>query len=520
MTCQLLAGSNGDYYNGCQLVVVASKTPVSDELVANTPVVASSSTVSSDLPAYPAEPYIARNSELITIPMPVVPNMATSRSNCPHLEKGLLDWHTASTWGGSVPSGSGQDVTLPENTRVLIGKSVSVQLGVISIPSTSELIIGENSDGITLDVRGMDVIGNLTAGSENCRLREQVTITLHGARPSDAVTNPRDPTYKGISVTGTLHLHGKRYFRTWTRLAKTVNAGESILMLQDAVNWDSGQEIVLVTTAMKDSREWHQNEVLTVSALHPSPPSGVGAVVYLTSAVQHTHVAIAGYQAEVGLLTRTIQVQGAPDDSEPTDPDPLNCTITENRYLYGSTSQPCPNTELTGFGGHIMIHDKGRGHVEGVELVRMGQTNVIGRYPFHFHLLGECPECYFRDCSIHHSFYRCVSIHGTNRATVTENVAYDVVGYCYYLEDGVEQDNEISFNLAAHIHYIGPVAPWGEGQSTDKYQKSDTLTLPADVTASGFYITNVHNNIIGNAASGVSQRCPWLVACSCKLLTH
>lgn len=28
------------------------------------------------------------------------------------------------------------------------------------------------------------------------------------------------------------------------------------------------------------------------------------------------------------------------------------------------------------------------------------------------------------------------------------------------------------------------------------------MTLPADVTASGFYITNVRNNIVGNAASG------------------
>jgi hypothetical protein len=127
---------------------------------------------------------------------------------------------------------------------------------------------------------------------------------------------------------------------------------------------------------------------------------------------------------------------------------------------------------------------------------------VLGRYPMHFHLLGDCADCYFRDSSVHRSFYRCVSIHGTNYVNVNENVAYDVTGYCYYLEDGVEHDNTISFNLAAHIHLLGPEAPWGNGQTTDLYQQSNTLTLPADVTASGFYITNVHNNVIGNAASG------------------
>ena len=179
-----------------------------------------------------------------------------------------------------------------------------------------------------------------------------------------------------------------------------------------------------------------------------------------------------------------------------------------NKYhLQSFTTQPCEDKELTGFGGHIVVRNGGKGYVEGTELYRMGQTNVLGRYPMHFHLLGECPECYLRDSSIHRSFFRCISIHGTNATTVTENVAYDVRGYCYYLEDGVEERNTISYNLAAHIHMIGPI-PWGSGQTTDTFTESNRLTLPADVTASGFYITNVHNNIIGNAASGVSTFTP------------
>ena len=137
----------------------------------------------------------------------------------------------------------------------------------------------------------------------------------------------------------------------------------------------------------------------------------------------------------------------------------------------------------------------------------MGQTNVLGRYPIHFHLLGNCPDCYVTDSAFHRSYYRCVSIHGTNNATISENVAYDVTGYCYYLEDGVEENNTISFNLAALIHSIGPAPPGeGGGQTLDTYDAGPTLTLPADVTASGFYITNVHNYIVGNTASGVRIR--------------
>jgi hypothetical protein len=121
----------------------------------------------------------------------------------------------------------------------------------------------------------------------------------------------------------------------------------------------------------------------------------------------------------------------------------------------------------------------------------------------HFHLLERsCQDCYFRDSSIHRSFYRCVSIHTTDLTQISENVAYDVMGFCYYLEEGVEEENKIEFNLGALIHLIGPRPPTGDGQSLATYEKNENLNLPADVAASAFYITNVKNYIIGNAASG------------------
>ena len=446
-------------------------------------------------------------SERIVIPQPKVPDLLVSRTNCPHFASGLLDWHSPSTWPNRTVPTSGA-VTIPAKSRVVIKKTVAELLGVITIPSTSSLIIGENVSGIEVKVRGINVRGSLVAGSSTCRIQTPITITLRGRRPTDAVQNRRVETYKGISVTGKLSIHGKRYFRTWTRLAKTVDVSATELILQDAVNWEPGQEIVLVTTAMKDSREWHQNEVHTIaSVVSPSPRSGTGSSIILNDPVKYAHIANAGYQAEVGLLSRAIVIQGSATDSEPTDKDPLNCVLSNGRDRYGDAGAPCGFTEITGFGGHVIIHGAGRGYVSGVEFYRMGQTNVLGRYPIHFHLLGNCPDCYVSDSAFHRSYYRCVSIHGTNNATLSENVAYDVTGYCYYLEDGVEENNTISFNLAALIHSIGPEPP-GEGgaQLLDFYDEGPTLTLPADVTASGFYITNVHNNIIGNAASGV---CIW-----------
>ena len=143
------------------------------------------------------------------------------------------------------------------------------------------------------------------------------------------------------------------------------------------------------------------------------------------------------------------------------------------------------------------------GRVAGVQFFRMGQTNVLGRYPMHFHLQGSTAgaRSYVRDSSFHESYYRCISLHGTSYATLSQNVAYDIIGYCYYLEDGVEEHNVLEYNLGAHVHFIGS-PPRGGGQFLADIEQSETLTLPADATASPFYITNAYNTLVGNAASG------------------
>lgn len=285
---------------------------------------------------------------------------------------GLKNWHSADTWPNGIP-GENESFALPENSQIVVRQSVLTKLGTVTIPVSSLLIIGENGDGISMDADGFVVEGELVIGSETCRIEQPVTITLHGSRPNDASSNVPSPDVKGIVVTGKLNLHGKRFFRTWSRLASMASVGDTVLYLQHEVNWQPGQEIVVVTTAMKDSREWHQNEQLSIVSLDPNPPLGCGAMVHLAEPLQYSHIANLSYQAEVGLLSRTILIQGNPDDSLPTDPDPLNCQASYDRF--GDRGMPCPYTKITGYGGHMMVLGGGTGYVEGVELFRMGQTN-------------------------------------------------------------------------------------------------------------------------------------------------
>ena len=409
---------------------------------------------------FPHMSYVRPGSEVVRLFEPPSPAASSTRSNCPHLQSGLLSFHDAASWpGGRVPS-SGEDVSLPAGARMLLSRDVGVLLGRLTIPSTSELIVGENAThGVAIDASGIDVQGALRAGSESCRLLTRVTFTLHGTRPATrAALDALPPWTKGISVTGTLELHGERFHRSWARLARSVAPGDTSVLLQRSANWEAGQQIVLTTTALKDARDWHRNEVLTLSGQLSPAPHGFGAALQLTSPAQFAHEANDAWQGEVGLLSRRIVVQGAAGDSEPTDVTPLACE--DGTWVLTAHSMPCPN-HLTGFGAHIIASGSGAtARIAGVELRRVGQTNVLGRYPVHFHVMGDVstsgsPRAYVTDSSIHRSYYRCVSIHGTHRALVSQTVAYDAIGHCFYLEDGVEEHNTIEYNLAAHVHFIG-----------------------------------------------------------------
>ena len=53
---------------------------------------------------------------------------------------------------------------------------------------------------------------------------------------------------KGIVSEGETNIFGKQYHPTWTRLSRRARILDQVVYLQDAVNWEVGQEIVIVTS--------------------------------------------------------------------------------------------------------------------------------------------------------------------------------------------------------------------------------------------------------------------------------
>ena len=324
----------------------------------------------------------------IIMPPSPPPLPLRARSGCPHLAgistatPAMADWHDGSVWPrGRVPL-SGENVSLPASRRVLLSRTHAPVLGLLTIPASSELIFGENEHGVELSAHGIEVKGAMRAGSATCRLLTRVTITLHGRRPASRAERENMPaSSKGIYVTGVLSLHGHQFHTTWARLARSVHPGDTTVFLQQSVNWEVGQQVLLTTSALKDSRDWHRNEVQTLAEPPQQSTSSSLTALHLAGPTLFAHESNAAYSAEVALLTRLIKIQGAAGDSEPTDTTLLSCHLSDFVAPYYSPSvAPCAHSFLTGYGGHILVAgSRAVAHVAGVELFRMGQTNLLGR---------------------------------------------------------------------------------------------------------------------------------------------
>src|SRR5688572_8477413 len=383
----------------------------------------------------------------------------------------LVRWSDPAAWPeGKVP-GEGDAVTIPRLKAVLLDvdppalRSLTIDGKLIF---SNDLDIGLDTEWIYL--RG----GELEIGTAAKPHTRKASITLTDKVPGEDINTMGD---RGIMLmSGTLSLHGERE-NTWTKLASTAEAGSREIEVLDASGWRVGDEIVLASTD-SDPRQAEKRAIAGIR----------GNAITLDRALEYMHFGAITFgvdeRGEVGLLTRNIRIQAADD--------------AESSY----------------FGGHIMAMSGSQVNLSGVELYRMGQNMHLARYPMHWHLVGEGQGQYIRNSAIHDTYSRCVTVHGTNNVRVENNVTFNTVGHCFFLEDGIETGNQFVRNLGimTKCHPTLPCEPTNltlPHQNT-KGQESEHVLIPSDNTVSTFWITNPDNIYRGNVAAGSDQVGFWL----------
>lgn len=374
----------------------------------------------------------------------------------------LASWSAGASWTGGVVPGSlnpvvidaGEVMVLDVNSTV---KSLHIQGEVIAARQTN---LSLSSEWIMVD----GSTARLDWGTATAPYKMNGAITLLGNFTGANINGwGAGEKFLGSRNFGTIEMHGI-VKSSWTQLNATVNAGSNSIVLKDAVNWVAGDSIVIASTDFNPAQA-EKRAILSISG---------GTNITLSSALTYKHYGVTNTygglvmdeRAEVGLLTHNIRIIG----SNPTN----------------------------GFGGHCMFLNNGRARFSGVELYNMGQKNIKGRYPFHWHELTSINGQYFQYNSVHNSFNRVLAIHDSDSGKIENNVAYNHIGHGFYLEDNFSTRNFFYRNLG-----ILTKVP-ANGQAVEPHDRvANTSVGSADfITPATFWINHPDNDFIENVAAG------------------
>ncbi|XP_061409351.1 cell migration-inducing and hyaluronan-binding protein-like [Lethenteron reissneri] len=292
--------------------------------------------------------------------------------------------------------------------------------------------------------------------------------------------------------------------RVWPRVRVRVQRLHNCSVLEvadDARSWRPGDEVVVSSTDFS----MHQAERFSLLPCPECGPRQLKAAGLPRYAHVGGEVDGVDMRAEVALLTRGVVIAA---ETQP------RCYADNLCHLFAYDT----------FGGHIKVEAGFRSvHIEGVELRHMGQQ-LLGHYPVHFHLAGDVdalggyePPTYVRSVTVRHSFSRCVTIHATSGLLVEDVVGYDILGHCFFLEDGPEQRNTLR-------HCVGLLVKPGSLLPSDRDGKMCRAAAALEAfpgyeprprqdcsAVSTFWISNPNNNVIDCAAAGSEEVGFWFI---------
>ncbi|KAM8778543.1 fibrocystin isoform 2-T2 [Rhynchonycteris naso] len=388
-------------------------------------------------------------------------------------------WSRAYSWfpermpqdGDNVTVENGQWLLLDTNTSLLNflhvkgGKLVFTGPGTIVLRAHSILV----SDG-----------GELRIGSEDKPFQGKAEITLYGSSHS----TPFFPYgVKFLAVrNGTLSLHGSLPEVIVTHLRAAAHAHDTVLALEDAVDWHSGDEVVIISGMGVEGAE-PMEEIVIVDTVHDTD-------LHLRSPLRYSHNFtedwVAGehrvLKGTVALLSRSITIRGnltsertqllaSCQEANISEGHLQHCLYSKSEKMLGSRDLGARVVIQSAPGGPSLVQ------LKGVQFRYLGQA-------FHRHLssltlVGAMRDSYMQGCTVWASFSRGLSMSRTWGLKVERNVFYSIFGHAL-LVGGSEQGTVIRNNVIISV------------------SGAEGLSSPEMLTPSGVYIRSPTNVIEAN----------------------
>eukprot|EP00742_Colponemidia_sp_Colp-10_P000666 GILJ01000725.1.p1 GENE.GILJ01000725.1~~GILJ01000725.1.p1 ORF type:complete len:5003 (-),score=847.36 GILJ01000725.1:252-15260(-) len=365
-------------------------------------------------------------------------------------------WSSSYSWGNGPLPVAGDSVYIGANQTMLL--DVSPPPLVLILIEGGTLIFDDSLD-LSLEAKYIviDKGGRLQIGTESQPFTHKATVTLAGTPSSQEI-----PLYgsKVLALRrGTLDIHGTPVNQSSVKLAQTVAAGAISVVLAEPVAWSVGQTVVLSST----SGNPNEVEERVISAI-----SSDQTQLFFGLPLKYTHLSFRETAVElvgtVALISRNVVIQGDSDSSS------------------------------TQFGGQIMVSTPQVGtatvRIENAEIRSCGQSFRVGRFPIFFRLNGNMLGSYVKHSSIHSGYNRGIVIQGSNQITLDDNVVYNVFGHGIALENGAENNNQLSKNVVIKV-------------------KSSTSLIATDQTPAGIYVNSPNNFFLDNVVSSASHYAYW-----------
>ncbi|XP_055986612.1 fibrocystin [Sorex fumeus] len=407
-------------------------------------------------------------------------------------------WSRAHSWFPGRQPLDGDNVTVEEGHSLLLDTNTSI-LGFLHVKGGKLIFM----DPGPIELKAHSILvsdgGELRIGSEDKPFQGQAQITLYGSSHS----TPFFPYgVKFLTVrNGTLSLHGLLPEILVTHLRAAAYAHDTVLALEDPVDWHRGDEVVIISGVGVDGAEAVE-EVVIVETVHDSN-------LHLRDPLRYSHnfseLWVAGkhhiLKVTVALLTRNVTIRGnltneraevlaACQETNALEGNLHNCFYSKSEKTLGSRD----------LGAKVIIQSfpekPSRVQLKGVQFRDLGQA-----YNKHLNaltLVGSLRGSYIQGCTVWGSFSRGLSLPRTWGLKVDSNIFYNILGHALllgtYLEirsipwesiPGNKNGKSVKGNIIRNNVIISILGAEG-------------LSSLEMLTSSGIYIRNPTNAIEGN----------------------
>ncbi|XP_035309211.1 fibrocystin isoform X3 [Cricetulus griseus] len=412
-------------------------------------------------------------------------------------------WSRPHSWFPQRVPHDGDNVTVETSQLLLLDVNTSL-LNVLHIKG-GKLIFMEPGP---IELRAHSILithgGELHIGSEQKPFQGKAHLKLYGSSHS----TPFFPYgVKFLAVrNGTLSLHGSVPQMTVTYLRAAARAGDTMLVLEEGVDWHPGDEAVIIG-GMGIEGAGPMEEVVVVEAVH-------NADLHLRTPLRHSYNFTGNWvagknhtlRATVALLSRNITIQGnltlerlkllhSCQKANAAEGNLKHCLYSKSEKMLGARD----------LGARVIIQsfpeEPSFVKLQGVQFRDLGQA-------FHKHqssltLVGTMIGSYLQSCSVWGSFSRGLSMHRTWGLRVDSNIFYKIAGHALLI--GTYMDR--MFTTSETI--IGGKNDWWAQGSTIRnnviisISGAEGLSSPEVLAPAGIYTLSPTNVIEGNRVCAV-----------------